>query len=164
MTLWLLPFTIPLFIQGYIVAGLAYCCGLWGRAEFRNGILVCEWRPWFARRWPFVTTIAYAMGAREGGPSDQTWRHEVVHVRQAEDLVVLSAVVGAIVAIWNPWLGLGLWLSGGPLWQLPNFLTALPRYRSAGRALNMQAWEIMYYGSSHELHAYAETNSSNWPP
>ena len=164
MTFWLLPLTVPLFIQGYAVAGLTFCFGLWGRASFRNGILVCEWRPWFARRWPFVTTIAYAMGTREGGPSDSTWEHEIVHVRQSEDLSLLSLIIGGVVAIWEPWVGLGIYLSGGPLWQLPNFLTALPRYWRLGRSMGLRPWEIMYYGSEHERSAYAQTSTGTWPP
>ena len=163
MTYWLIPFTLPLVLQGWIVAALAFCFGIWGRARFAQGILVCEWRPWFAARWPFVTTIAYAMGARAGGPLYATWSHEIVHVRQSEDLVLTALIIGGIVAIWQPWLGLGIYLSGGPLWQLPGFLSALPRYRRLGKSLGLKGWETMYYGSEHERSAYAQTQVGRWP-
>ncbi|GAG04121.1 unnamed protein product, partial [marine sediment metagenome] len=77
---------------------------------------------------------------------------------------ITAAIIGGIVALLgNPWLGLGIYLSGGPLWQLPGFLTALPRYRRLGKSLGLKGWETMYYGSEHERSAYAQTQVGRWP-
>ena len=71
--------------------------------------------------------------------------HEFVHIRQYEDLNLLGAVIGGIVAFWSWRLGLVLWCSSGCLWLLPNFLTGWIRYGDA------------YYGAEHERSAYAQT-------
>ena len=163
MTYWLLPFTFQLVLQSIVVAIFGLIFGK--PIGIREGVLMVRWHRWFDHRWPFATTIAYVMGGSKVDFADaRLWFHEVgVHVKQYEDLAVLSDIIAAVVLLWgylagvSSWpLALGIWASGGPLWMLPWFLTAL-RHRAAGKSLKMRLWEIMYRFSWHEKDAYAET-------
>ena len=117
-------------------------------------VLTAEWKPWAAKRWQYTTTlgrgIVYQPGWRHDGPVER-WseiqHHEHVHVRQVEDLMLLSFIVGLCVgAATSNWLlGAILWASGGA-WQLPNFLGAVMR---GGR---------VYRDSEHERAAYAQAD------
>lgn len=55
--------------------------------------------------------------------------HEHVHVRQVEDLCLTAFLIGSMVAIWLPWLGAGIWASGG-LWIFVGYLASLFRVGS----------------------------------
>lgn len=75
----------------------------------------------------------------------------MVHVRQVEDMMVLSLLVATAVLAWtgDPWLPLIIWASGG-LWQVTNFLTATMRHGTK---------DMAYYRlSEHEKSAYAQTD------
>ena len=112
------------------------------------GIAVLEWRPWFAKRWRYSTTLGRVVFCQPG-VGERTSRHELVHVHQVEDRMLLSLIVGAIVATaTGDWLlGLALWWSGG-MWQLPNFATAALRF----------GWRNAYRDAEHERSAYAQTD------
>ena len=114
-------------------------------------VLTAEWRPWAARIWRYSTTlgrgIIYQSRHREAGKWTSIQAHEHVHIRQIEDAMALSLVLGLIVGgvTGNWWLGAVLWWSGG-MHQLPNFLTAMLRGGNA------------YRDSEHERSAYAQTD------
>lgn len=163
MTYWLLPFTFQIVLQSLVVALLGI--PFYRKPFFRDGILVVQWRPWFDDRWPFATTIGYIIGMGEDVLDNAAlWFHEAgVHVKQYEDMAVLSDIIASVVLIYGwaagvkTWpLALGIWASGGPLWLLPFFLTAL-RHRGDAKELGWRLWETMYRFSWHEKDAYAET-------
>ncbi len=112
----------------------------WGR-------LHATWRPWVRRvGWKWSTTIGFGICFQPDHVSDtDLLAHEFIHTEQIEDLMALALVVGLVAGIVSsdPWLGLGLYLSGG-LWQLPNFITAALRGGDP------------YRDALHERHAYAE--------
>jgi hypothetical protein len=137
-----------------------------GSLRLESGwVLTATWKPWAQRRWKYSTTlgtgIVYQPEARAGKGDDWTpiQEHEHVHVRQVEDMMLLSLLVGISVLLavglgTGSWafaavLGAALWWSGG-LWQAPNFLTAGLR----------NGWDLpgVYRGSEHELSAYSQTN------
>jgi len=156
MTYWLLPFTFQLVLQSIVVALLSL--PLWRKPSFREGILVVQWRDWFDDRWRFSTCVAYVMGAgRDDIDRGATWFHEVnVHVKQYEDMAVLSTIIAGAIYAFVPWqVSLVVWATGGPLWILPSYLTAL-RFRKAGKKLGWKPWETMYRMSEPERSAYAQ--------
>jgi hypothetical protein len=109
-----------------------------------EGVLAATWRPWVTKFWKYSTTLARGM-VLQPNASDRILAHEFVHVRQAEDLVLLGLVLG-LVAVWvDPWLGLGLWVAA-PLFQLPAFMGALLR---GGH---------VYRDAEHERSAYAQND------
>ena len=116
-------------------------------------VLTATWRPWVLKIWKYSTTlgrgIIYQPGRRAepSAPWTQIQDHEHVHVRQIEDLMMLSFIIGLVVALCTGhWLlGLGLWWSGG-LWQLPDFVTAALRRGNP------------YRSSEHECSAYAQAD------
>lgn len=118
-----------------------------------GGVLTAELRPWAAKIWRYSTTLGRGIiyqpdcRAPRGVPTTRIQRHERVHVRQTEDLMMLSFVVGLVVALCTGawWLWPVLWWSGG-MWQLPNFITAMLRGGNA------------YRDSEHERAAYGETD------
>ena len=157
MTYWLLPFTFQLVLQSVVVALLSL--PLWNKPFFREGILVVQWREWWDKRWRYTTNLGFVVG---GSPDDihnpATWFHEVgVHVKQYEDLAVRATILAAAIFYWVPWqVALVVWATGGPLWLLPNYLTAL-RFRKAGKKLGWGIGNTMYMMSEHERSAYAQT-------
>ena len=128
-------------------------------------LLTAVWKDWVtaSRKWPwskhpvplwrFSTVlgrgIIYQPGRRApvGKTPTVTQLHEEVHVRQIEDLMLLSFIIGLIVGAWTGhwFLGLLLWWSGG-LWQFPNFITAAMRGGDP------------YRDSEHEKSAYSQTS------
>lgn len=162
MTWVLLPFTFQIVLQSIVLWLIALIFGK--PAGFREGVALIRWHDWWDYRWPFVTCIGFVMGGSDRALQDRSvWFHEVgVHVKQFEDLAVLSDVVAGVVLLYGyltghtTWpLALGIWASGGPLWLLPNFLTAL-RFRKAGKELDWRTWRTMYMMSEHERSAYAQ--------
>lgn len=117
------------------------------------GVLTAVWRPWVTKLWTFSTTLGRGIiyvptrRAQPGWPWTRIQHHEHVHVRQVEDLMLLSLCVGTCVALASgSWLaGLAIWWSGGA-WQLPNFVAALLRGGSP------------YRDAEHERSAYAQTD------
>lgn len=130
-----------------------------------GGVLTAVWRPWVTKPrkngrplWRWSTTlgrgIVYQPEARRpvpSGPPTGVELHEGVHVRQVEDLMFASLVVGAIVAaVTGNWLlGLVVWWSGGA-WQAPAFVASGLR---SGWTL-----EGVYAQSEHERSARAQTS------
>ena len=113
--------------------------------------------------WKYGTTLAYGIIYGPGAiPENDTTvadtrheRHEDVHVRQAQDELVTSFLVGLAVGIgfWAHGHGVAgvvwwmcLWLSG-IAWRAPNFLTAWLRGGNP------------YRDSEHERSAYAQTDT-----
>jgi hypothetical protein len=156
----MLPFTFQLVLQSIVLFPIALIFGK--PVGFREGMLVVDWYEWFDRRWPFTTCIAYIFGGSPFAAENRsTWFHEVeVHVKQYEDLAVLSTIiaVGVYFATGSWITALVIWGTGGPMWVLPFFLTAF-RHRQAGKELGWKTWKIMYMFSWHEKDAYAETEA-----
>jgi len=121
-------------------------------------VLGAQWRPWWVKIWKYSTTfgrsIIYQPRVVDETPEvidNPTENHEMVHVRQVEDRMVLAFCVGLVVfLVTGNWiLGLALWTSGG-VWQLPNFLTTVLR---GGH---------IYRDSEHERSASAQTRTRGW--
>lgn len=152
-------------------------------ASFRSlrmentGILTTYWRPWFAKRWPFSTTlgrgIVYHPSHRRTSLEDdeRLEKHERIHVAQVEDLMFLSLILGIVVSIKTDdvLFGFLVWFSGG-VWQVPNFVTAILRYGHTIKSPNAslfskiksvlsQVFGIAYRDAEHERSAYAQTDA-----
>lgn len=113
---------------------------------YENGVLAAEWRPWVTKFWKYSTTLSRGIVFQPGVKS-RTVQHELVHVRQAEDCVLLALSLGVVLGLGHQdfWLGLGVWVSG-PAWQVPNFFGAILR---GGH---------VYRDAEHERAAYSITN------
>jgi hypothetical protein len=122
----------------------------------KTGVLTAEWRPWAAAKWQYSTTLGRGIVYQDivrNGPGEKYSRiqeHEHVHVRQVEDNMMLSLVVGLV--LWpvtgSIWTGLIVWTSGG-VWQLTNFITAMMRH----------GVDHAYRAAEHERSAYAQTDA-----
>jgi hypothetical protein len=144
MTWALIPFTLPSMLLGQFLGLLSLAVGISKDPRFKDGVFQTTWRPRFAAKWRYSTTLGFWMGIHpEHGTKVEA--HEFVHIRQYEDMNLLGAIIGGIVAFWSWRLGLILWCSSGCLWLLPNFLSGWIRFGDA------------YYGSEHEKSAYAQT-------
>jgi len=141
---WLILFTLPTLLQGWLVGLLSLTLGFSQYPSVKRGVLMTFWRPWFANRWRYSTTLGAWMGMHpdHGGTTEY---HEMIHIQQYEDMNCLGALIGGIVCIFNWRLGLILWAFSGMMWLLPNFITGWIRYGNG------------YYGSSHERFAYCCT-------
>ena len=157
MTFWLLPLTLQLVLQSIVLAVVSVPFAK--PVGFKEGVLLLQWWDWVDRRWPFTTCVAYVFAGSRWAPDDGAiWFHEVdVHVKQYEDLAVLSDIIALGVYLsTGSWVtALVIWATGGPLWLLPNYLTAL-RYNQAGKALGWRIWERLCRMSEHERSAYAQ--------
>ena len=116
------------------------------------GVLTAQWRPWWVKRWRYSTTfgrgIIFQPSVADGRPDiidNQVEKHEMVHVRQMEDVSLLSLLVSVVVLIvsGNWILALSLWMTS-TLWLVPNFLSAVLR---GGH---------VYRDTEHERSAYAQ--------
>lgn len=146
MSTWLIIFAIPTYLQSAVVFLISF--PFWRRPVVgRRGLIIVAWRPWFGARWIYTTTLGVIMGTHDPyNVSEQLLDHETIHAhKQYVDMNVLGALIGGIVAIMDWRWGLGIWLSSGMLWLVPNFFTGWLRYGDA------------YYGSEHERSAYAQT-------
>jgi len=145
--------TIPSTLYGWSIVMLSLLLFFAHKPKFAPyGVLTAQWRPWFAKKWKYSTTfgrgIIYHPKIDDGTPdiiNSQVEKHEMVHIRQAEDRIILALIIGLVVfLVTKNWiLGLGLWMSGAA-WQLPNFLTAVLR---GGH---------VYRDTEHERSAYAQ--------
>ena len=155
MNPWFIPLTLPTLLQGWLVGLLSLTLGFSQHPSVRRGVLITFWRPWFAKRWRYSTTLGAWMGMHPNH-GQRTEFHEGIHIQQYESLNCLSAMLSGIIigvgAIYGgevftfAWkLGLILWAFSGMLWLLPNFLIGLIRYGNG------------YYGSDHERMAYCCT-------
>jgi hypothetical protein len=156
----LVGFTLPWALTTWLLGLLSIVLWLAHRPRIESGILTLELREWFASGrdergpWRYSTTLGRVIWFQpqaRAEPDSVVWRHELIHVWQVEDLMVLGALVGLVVglATGDWWLALGLWWSAG-LWQIPNFATALLRFGPRG----------IYRDSLHERSAYAQ--ASRW--
>lgn len=142
--LWFVTVSLP-------VAVLLRICRVIDRVRYDpdNVVLYLDLSARWAERWPYSTTIGRAILLHPNA-SDDTIEHELVHVRQHEDLVFIAWLVGIAVELvtWNryPWLAVGIWWSAG-LWQLPMYVTSMLRH---GR-------RNCYLDAEHERAAYAQT-------
>jgi len=146
----LFAFTLPWSITvGWGWVGLMILIGAAHKPRWEPTLmLTAQWRPWVENLWEYTTTLGRGIIYQAGARDDARIRaHEAVHVRQVEDMMLLSLFVGLAVGYWSEdWpMALCIWWSGG-LWQLPNFLTALLRRGDA------------YLDSEHERSAYAQTD------
>lgn len=140
----------------------------------KGGVLTAVWRDWVVRPrksgrpiWRYSTTLGRGIiyqpdrrRARLEDPLTGTERHELVHIRQVEDRMTLSLLVGLAVflgvgIVSGDWtfgalFGLGVWTSGGA-WQLPNMLAGAFRYGFNSEGL--------YFSTEHERSARAQTSS-----
>lgn len=144
MTWWLIPFTLPTLIQGWLLGLLSLGLGLTYRVRIVDGVFQTLWRPWVADRWRYSTTIGACMWMHPDHGANTEW-HEFVHIFQYEDMNLLGAVIGGLCCIVDWRLGLILWASSGALWLLPNFISGWIRFGDP------------YRGSEHERSAYAQT-------
>ena len=148
MSPWLIAPAIPTLVQTGLVFLLSF--PFWRRpVRAHKGLLMVTWRPWFAKRWRYTTTLGLVMGTHDPyDVSDTLVAHELIHVRQYIDMNLLGLAIGGLVCIADWRWGLGIWASSGMLWLVPNFLTGWIRYGDA------------YYGSEHERSAYAQTRNT----
>ena len=134
------------------------------------GILTAVWRPWATKIWRYSTTfgrgIIYQPGIRgKLYPGHPTENHEHTHIRQWEDVMAASFIIGLAVffavgvstSTWGPaaLIGLGVWWSGG-MWMGGSFLAGLLRYGWTSSGLLFS----LYYESEIERAARAQT--SKW--
>ena len=135
------------------------CCAAEKLRWEPTGVLTAQWMPWVVkprgktgwRLWKWSTTLGRGIiyqpkhRATPGESPTHIQRHEHVHVRQVEDMMLLGLCLGTIVAIvsHDVWLGLLTWWSSG-FWQITNFVSAVLR---GGEA---------YLDSEHERSAYAQ--------
>lgn len=112
-----------------------------------SGVVIATFTLRATRYWRFSTTLGRVVFLQPLADTE-TLEHELVHVRQHEDLVFiawqLSVLLGPFFdGLWGPAL---LWWSAG-LWQLFMYLTAALRY----------GWRRSYLDAEHERAAYAQT-------
>lgn len=149
LTIIRIVFTWPALLVGWLFVALSLVLLLAKKPRLDKETLVLEatWRPWFAKRWKYSTTICRGIIYRQEDPSLRIQQHEHTHVEQVEDLLLLAFVLSLMMGIKTGdfWWYLGIHMSG-VAWQLPSFLGAVLRGKH------------VYRGSGHEEHAYALTN------
>lgn len=148
-----LPWTLTVG-YGWVILMCLILAAEWESLRFQGtAVLTTQWRKWASKRWNYSTTLGRGVIYHPDHVDDDSAidtrleRHEHVHVRQIEDLMLLSFVIGAVVAaltqVW--WHGLIVWWSGGA-WQLPNFVAAW-----------LRGWDV-YRDTEHERSAYSRTD------
>lgn len=154
MTFWLIPFSLQSILLGHLFCGALLALGMAKQPRYVRAVLVVTFRPWVARRWKFSTNIGHGVAVHPEA-WDRSFEHEIVHIRQVENLCMLGCwIAGAALASGSPWLALGIWASSGSLWFLPNLVNSAIRYWRRG----VPFLEAVYYRSEHERAAYAEIN------
>lgn len=149
MNPWIALFAIPTYLQSLVVFLISF--PFWQRpVDIRGGLVLVTWRPWFAKRWKYSTTLGVIMGTHDiHAVSDRLLAHEQVHaLRQYPDMNVLGLALSGVAMLCGVqwWLALAMfWGSSGMLWLVPNYLTGWIRFGDA------------YMGSEHERSAYAQT-------
>lgn len=143
-----------------------------------HAIVTAEWRSWFAKIYPYSTTVGRGIifypGVRDAKDAldERVERHERVHVWQMEDISFRFLLVGILVgACTGDWLfGFLLWLSA-PIWMITNFGMALLRFSHNAKwpegdqngfkkflaFMRHLFVDIAYRDSDHERSAYAQT-------
>jgi hypothetical protein len=148
MTYWLIPFTIPSIILGHAYCALLLTLGMAKRPRYCQGILMVNWRDWVMKRWKYHGPVIGFCIPINGTMSNQSWWHELIHIRQYEDLNVLGAIIGGLLCTASWKIGLVVWATSGAAWLLPNYFTGWVRFKEA------------YLGADHERSAYAQTGES----
>lgn len=150
----LIPLTLPAFVLGYLY--VLFFTAIFAAKDLKFDkemwTLTATWRPWVTKFWKYSTTLSYGI-IYQPGVSPRTIKHEHVHVRQVQDrctlafFLGLAALITGLATMSAPlcWFALGLWLTG-PIYQVPNFLTAVLR---GGH---------VYRDAEHERSAYAQTD------
>ena len=136
---------VLLFTAGFAAHSLSF--------DKENLVLSAVWRPWVVKFWRYSTTISRGIIYHPNSVLNaRVKEHEMVHVRQVEDGVLLAVVLGIaaaalVAARANPlFTFLGFWVAG-VAFQLPNFLGAVLR---GGH---------VYRDAEHERSAYAQTDT-----
>jgi len=148
----ILAVSAPTWLLGYAYVGLALALGLAHRFRVEGEfVAVATWRPWWAKRWRYSTTVGRGMCLSPGSvESERIWQHEMVHVRQTEDACAQAALAG--LALWAAdgmpwWGGLALWVIA-PASLAVNLGTSALRHGLGGA----------YRQSEHERAAYSGTD------
>jgi hypothetical protein len=162
---WLLfGISFPAVAGSWLLAGLSLALFLARRPGLDGaGILTLEWRSWFAKRWPYSTSLGRviwfqpnARGREDDELDSRSEQHERVHIRQVEDASLAGLIYGVMIAagFWaHGHVGAGFAWWAVTWWVFPwlravNFGTAALRY---GR-------RHAYRDSEHERSAYAQTD------
>ena len=151
----LIPLSLPAFLLGYLYVLLftaVYAAHQW-EFDRESWTLTATWRPWITKFWKYSTTLSYGI-IFQPGTNSQIKEHEAVHVRQVQDrntLAFVLALAGFITGLATSsaplcWFAFSIWLCG-PIFQVPNFLTAVLR---GGH---------VYRDAEHERSAYAQTDT-----
>lgn len=112
--------------------------------------LVLTWRPWFAKRWRYSTTLGFTIfmhprHLEEQGDDGRTLKHERVHVRQYVDDGILALLL-SLPTFFVSWKLALVLLACAPLFRVSGFLGALLR---GGH---------VYRDAEHERGAYGQTD------
>ena len=144
---------IPNYLFGYLYATLALLLFFAHKPSIEHGVPVVQWRAWFAKRWKYSTTIGRGVGMHPehaGHPeiSGYVWDHEMVHIRQTEDLCAHGLAAGIVAAVLGaPLAGLIIWLWSPTVPMLLNLFLSMMRH----------GVKKAYRESEHERAAYAHT-------
>lgn len=136
---------LPTFGIGFGYVALACLLGFAKGLHVEDGIFWATWRDWWAQKWRYSTTATRGIILHPNHEqNDGVIFHEMVHVRQAEDLCAHGLLAAILAALWGQWW-LAFWL-----WHIA----------PAGHLLNyLMAWLRgldPYYGAEHERAAYAQ--------
>jgi hypothetical protein len=132
-----------LFVYGATLLGFA-------RLPIRtdDGVFMAVWCDWWALRWHYSTTVGRGIILHPNHRyNPDVFCHEMVHVRQGEDLCAHALVLGASLA-WS-WAELVL---GFLIWFLAPTAHLLNYGMAWLRGLDP------YMGAEHEKSAYAQTD------
>jgi len=143
-------FTLPFMPVSYLYVLGACLIGLAHKVSFTDWVLTAQWRPWFAERWRYSTTVGLGIIYQpDSRTNTRIVNHEHVHVRQHQDEMLRALLIGlGVYAATGSWItGLCIWLLGGAF-RLTNFITAGLRF----------GWANVYRDSEHERSAYAQTD------
>jgi len=151
------PLAVFSYILGYlwVVAALVFFFAHRPRWDTDTGRLRAQWRPWFAKRFKFSTTVAaiiyHPSHLEHPEIFERLRQHELVHIRQFDD---------ESIALWAA-LGLyGLHLLIQSWWYTaPALFFGMVVSNYVGRSLG--AWcrgGHIYRDAEHERSAYAQTD------
>lgn len=146
----------PSLVFGLLCLIVAALCGL--ATDIRpsvNGFwtLDATWRPWFAKRWKYSTTLGLTVFYHPGHLADpevttRLKRHEAVHVRQHQDHGILGILLGTVLLFIDPKAAFVVWILS-PAYSLCGFLGAFLRGGDP------------YRDAEHERSAYGQV-ASGW--